>query len=461
MKKNYDQLASHIVKNVGGKENISFFTHCVTRLRFNIIDKSDVNEEELKKLSGVIGVQWTGEQFQVIVGQEVADIYHVICQQTGLKEEASIDENLDSDKKKMTIKSFFGGMLDTVSSIMASIIPAIVGAGLLTGVSVLLLTLQVLTQDSPIYLALTIAASGAQYYLPMLVAYSAAKKFKCNPVMAIAITGMLLSPSFVSMVSSGVEFSVFGIPTKMVDYANQIIPVILIVWAYSYVEKYLNKIMPKMFSFILTPLLSLLVMLPLALCVFGPLGSYIGDILKNVLVGVYNAIGPVGTGLIGALFIPLVSTGMHTAMNQIGGISYATTGVDYMYFPAVYTSCYALMGVCLGFAIKSKGEKKNVGYSSFISQAVASISEPGIFGILYGNKKLFAVQIIGGFVGGVICGLAHVGWFLPTPANIVFGVLSFSGGEGSNFIYGVIACLAAFVVSFVLSLVITKREENA
>lgn len=122
-KKNYEEMSEQILTLVGGAGNISQFTHCVTRLRFNVRDKSTVQSEAIGEVKGVMGTQWSGEQFQIIIGGEVGDVYKTLCRLGGFREEAAIDENLDGGKRKLTLKTAVPIMLDTLTSILASIIP--------------------------------------------------------------------------------------------------------------------------------------------------------------------------------------------------------------------------------------------------------------------------------------------------------------------------------------------------
>lgn len=129
----YQQLIDELGSLVGGKANISYFAHCVTRLRFNFKDKSLVDTAKIESIKSVMGTQWAGNQLQIIIGSGVDEVYDMVCNKYELEKEDSIDENLDEDKK-LTLKTLLPTLLDTLTSILAPIIPAIVACGLLQGV---------------------------------------------------------------------------------------------------------------------------------------------------------------------------------------------------------------------------------------------------------------------------------------------------------------------------------------
>ena len=209
-KKNYEEMSKQILECVGGKENITQLTHCVTRLRFNVRDKSVVKVNEIEKIKGVMGTQWSGEQFQIIIGGEVGDVYKVVCQLAGFQEEAVIDENLDVDlKKDHSIKGLFMILMDTLTSILAPIIPAIVACGLLQGVLYSVQSFGWLDPNGETYVFFFNCAQAAFYFLPVLIGYSAGKRFKCSPVLAATTSAILMLPAFSAM--SGTSIKLFGI----------------------------------------------------------------------------------------------------------------------------------------------------------------------------------------------------------------------------------------------------------
>ena len=208
-KKNYEEMSKQILELTGGNNNITQLTHCVTRLRFNVRDKSLVQVKEIENIKGVMGTQWSGEQFQIIIGGEVGEVYKVICQLGGFQEEAGIDENLDADlKKDHSIKGLFLTLMDTISSILAPVIPAIVACGLLQGILYSLQSMNLIDATTDTYTFFYNCSTAAFYFLPVLVAYSAGKRFKCNQVLAATTAAIIMLPAFSAM--AGTEIKLFG-----------------------------------------------------------------------------------------------------------------------------------------------------------------------------------------------------------------------------------------------------------
>ena len=193
MAKNYEELSGQIITLIGGKENVSFFTHCVTRLRFTLKDRERVQVPELEKLPGVFGTKWSNGQLQIIVGNEVNDIYDAVCEKGGFQKEEAIDENLDGDvKEKRGIKDLLGVFMETLSSIFAPFIPAIVACGLLQGLLYSVQSLGWLDSTTDTYTFFFTCSQAAFYFLPILVAFSAGKRFKCNPYLAATTAAILM-----------------------------------------------------------------------------------------------------------------------------------------------------------------------------------------------------------------------------------------------------------------------------
>ena len=236
-KKNYDEMSDAIIANIGGKANISYFTHCVTRLRFNLKDKNLANIEALNQLPDVLGCQWSGEQLQVIVGQNVGEVYSVTCKRQGLQEEAAVDENIDGNvekKKDRSPKAILNTFLDTITSILSPIIPAICGCGLLQGILFSGSILGLISDSSELYTFFLTIGNTAFYFIPILIAFSAGKRFYCNPYIAAVLGAVLIHPNFLGI--AGETYHLFGfIPITFADYTSTIIPVILCVYFMSWV----------------------------------------------------------------------------------------------------------------------------------------------------------------------------------------------------------------------------------
>lgn len=400
-KKNYDELSEKILIEVGGRENIARAYHCMTRLRLDVKDKGLVNTEALEKLSGIAGCQWNGSQLQIIVGQEVDDLYVNFCKTAGIDAERKIEENLDKEKKKFSI----GLIFQTLSAILLPVIPALAGAGMIKGLSTILTSYLGVDAASAFITVMNMAGDCAFYFLPFLVAWSASKRFETNTALAISLAGVLLYPTMTAGNTAGAEaMSLFGMPIPFPRYFGSTIPIILTVWVLSYVYKYINKFMPKSLRIVFTPTLVLLIMTPLTLTAIGPLAMYI----STLLVGLFNflyGLSPIIAGtIIGGTRLFVVMTGMHLSLSTICLGNIAELGYDWL-LPMHTMGTLALFGACMGVWVKAKNtENKQIGASTAISSFIG-ITEPGIYGVFLKFKNAMLATIVGGAVGGAIVGM--------------------------------------------------------
>lgn len=443
------QIAKDVLEQVGGKQNISKVLHCQTRLRFNLKDESLAKDDTLESIKGVLGVVRAGGQVQVVVGPEVKDVYAELCKLADL-------ENTDVDivpekKEKITFKSVGNGILDAISGCMGPAIPAIVASAFFKMLVAILGpdVLNVIAEGNDLYTLFTFVGDAAFYFFPVIVGYTSAKKFNLNPVLGILMGAILLHPTFVGMV--GKSFTVYGIPCNVQSYASTIVPIILSNWVMSYVARFFDRVVPGSIRSVFSPAFTIAVMLPLALCVFGPAGSFIGQYVVAGLFSLQGVVGFIGIGLIAGLYPILVMTGMHmvliTALFQV----FATQGFDSFAAVAVSVSSFSIMGVGIGAFLRLKNkEQKALALSYGITAIVAGTSEPTIYGICTKYKRPFIGLLAGGFLGGAYAGLTGVIEPSLVPASNVFAALCFLGKSQMNVINGIIACVIAFVATAAL-----------
>ncbi len=457
MAKNYEDTARKILDLIGGKDNITFFGHCLTRLRVNIKDRSLVNDSELKKVPGIVGAQWVGEQLQMIVGQEVENLYNAACKVGGIEKQAAIDEEIEEDKsikKKFSIKNLFNDLVLTITACITPVLVVFTVGGLIKLIVALIgpQTFNLLPSDNDLLVVLGMLGDTCFRFFPVFVAYSAAKRFDANIPMALILACLLLSPTLIDMVDAGQQFTVYGIPVVATSYANQFLPSLLITYVLSKVEKFFKKLFPTVIRSLLYPLCTMLVMLPLALCVLGPIGTICGDLISSLILWLKDVIGPIATGLVGALFPLLIVTGMHHALNSAATVDYALKGFDSCVFAGSYFMDYQLTALCFALLIKSKKpEHKALALNCIATEGIGGISEPTIFGIMLRNKKNILYSMLGGFAAGFYIGIMNVNCYVLAPSGYM-GVLAYAGGDPMNFVNGVIACAIAFVIPFVLAL---------
>lgn len=456
----YDELAETLIDLVGGKGNISFFTHCVTRLRFNVKDKGLIEEKAIDGTKGVVGSQWQGDQFQIIIGQHVGDVYKVICKKIGYEDKKEVSGEgavEEAGKKKFSI----GKIFDAISGCMTPLLPLLIGGGMLKAVLLILTQFSLISVDSPTYIVLSLVGDAAFYFLPVFVGATGARKFGANMGFGMLIGASLIHPQFIEAVANGAPLSVYGLPVFAASYASSIIPMILSTFILSYVEKYVTKYTPKVLQSMAVPLVTLLIMIPLTFCLLAPIGAIVGSYLAEGIMWLYNTTGFLAVGLTSATYILLCLTGMHTAILPIGFTMLATIGYDPLLATGavLYTINQGI--VALVVAIKTKDvDERSTALTCVITALVAGISEPSLFGFTLKNKKLFYSSMIGCFVGGLYAGITKTYSYAFTGTVGLLGIPGYVGPNSMNVINACIAIAISCVVTFVLGMVFAYKEDS-
>lgn len=459
----YKKLAADIVDLVGGEKNVQSVTHCATRLRFNLKDDSAAQTDRLKGTKGVMGVVNKGGQYQVVIGSDVANVYREILELGSFEGGSGKDEV--KDEKGPVVR-----VLDTIAGIFTPIIPAITGAGMLKAVMALLVAFKVIDTTSETYQFLNFIADAAFYFLPFLIANSAAKKFKCNAYMAMSIAGVILHPTFISMVNTAKEAETglrfIGIPVSLTSYSSSVIPIILGVWFMSFVEPLADKVSPKPVKFFTKPLLTLIVTAPVTLTVLGPLGNIIGDGIATAISFLNAHVSWLVPLIVGTLTPLMVMTGMHYGLIPIGINNIATAGFDTVVGPGMLGSNIAQGGASLAVAVRTKNsEVRQLATSAGIT-AVCGITEPAMYGISLRFKKPLIAAMVGGGISGLFLGITGVGRYTSGSPGLL-ALPGYIGTEGPrNIIFACIGAAIAFAVSFIVSLIlgiedpVEEKEEN-
>ena len=445
----YAKLAKELLDLMGGKQNVKDVTHCATRLRFNLKDDSVVDEAKVKKVKGVMGVSNKGGQFQVIIGQDVAKAHRELLK---LGNFAGMGAGASKKEK--------GKVLDTISGIFNPILPAITGAGMMKALLVLLTALNVVSPTSQTYIALEFIADAAFYFLPMMLAVTSAKKFNTNAFLAITIAGVLLHPTFAGIVGAGEPFSFIGLPVQLVGYGTSVIPIILAVWLMSYVEKFAEKVTPKVVSFFVKPLLTILIVAPITLMVIGPLGMMIGNGLAYVFLWMSENLGWLALPVMAALCPWIVMTGMHHGFTPLTMSAFAKYGYDPITFPASLCSNIAQGGAALAVGFKSKNpEIKQLATSAGIT-AVFGVTEPALFGVNLRFKKPMMGATIGATVAAIYAGVVVLKAFaMATPGLASLAMFIGEGQFSKNILHAIITLVIALVVSFIATWMIGFEDE--
>lgn len=398
----YQKLGNDILAAVGGEKNVKSLIHCATRLRFKLKNSSKADKNSIEKMDGVITVVESAGQFQVVIGNAVAKVYDAIIGATHLTAAASVVSSEESDDKE----NLLGRAIDVISGIFTPFLGALAGAGILKGLLALFVALGWLSTKSGTYLIWYAASDSVFYFLPILLAFTSAKQFKVNQFVSVALAGALVYPSLAALVGKSAGLTFFGIPVILMGYTSTVIPIILATWLLSLLEPVLNRFIHESLRNILTPMFSLMIMVPLTLIIVGPLGTYISDGLASGYTWLYS-LAPAVAGLImGAMWQVFVIFGVHWGFVPLMMNDLAKLGHDTL-LPLLAPAVLAQAGAAFGVFLKTKNRKlKSLSGSSAIT-ALFGITEPTIYGITLKYKKPFVCAAISGGIGGAFVGAAH------------------------------------------------------
>ena len=455
---NYQELGSKILTLVGGKENVIGLTHCATRLRFNLKDESKAQTDTLKKTPGVLGVVVSGGQYQIVIGNDVNHVYKPIAEKCNLTQNGGAAKN-DGEKKSIGAK-----LIDTITGIFTPVLPAITAAGMLKAVLSLLVAFKLVDTTASTYQVINFMADAAFYFLPILLANSAAKKFGCNPYLAMMLGGMLLHPNFVNMVTasqeSGEAIKLFFIPIYNASYSSSVIPIILTVWFMSLVEPVADRISPKPIKFFTKPLITALIAGAAGLAVLGPVGYIIASWIASGVTMLNTYVSWLVPLILGGVFPLLVMTGTHYGIIPIGINNRMTTGFDTIVYPANLASNIAQGAATFAVAVKTKkNEVRQVASSAGIT-AVCGITEPALYGINMRFKAPLISACIDGACGGLFMGLFTVKNYGGGSPGLMT-LPGYIGGDSlRDLILACIGAAIAFAVAFIISFVLYKDKDD-
>lgn len=449
---NYENLANQIIDLIGGLKNIDQVWNCTTRLRFKLFDDSLIQDDKIKALNGVLGTQKNNDQYQIIIGNDVAEVEKYFEQKmNGNDNIVAISARTKVSSKKR--ENILNQIIDAISGIFSPILPAIIGAGMMKCILSILTLVHAVSPDSGVYLVFFMISDAAFYFLPFLVAVSASRRFHLNEFIGLSAAGVLLYPTLINGAAKHLPpIDFLGLKIPYLGYSSSVIPIILVVWLMSFVYKYVDKYMPKVLRFILTPVITLIITIPIGLFALAPLGNYLGTLLSSILDWLFTYAGPLAGLLLAGLNPLIIMTGMHYAIMPIAIQNLARTGYDNFWLPFALISNIAQAGAlfALGFKFK-KSEDKSIAFSTCVS-AILGVTEPGLFGVTLKLKKpLYAAMIAGG-VGGLVGVLMGVRTYSFSAPNILI-LPTYIAPNGN--IQGLIAIIVAIVISFVLAFVLT------
>lgn len=444
MEKDYKQMASDIMDNLGGEINITKIYHCATRLRIDIRDKDNINIDAIKAIPHVLGAVESAGGIQIIIGNDVPKVYNIIMKNY------NIDEKDSKETKEDEETNIVSKILNVLSAIIGPTIPLIMCSGLISAL-VVILTKVGLSTESSTYSILNMIGNAALYFLPVFVAYSAAKKFGCDIMLSIFFGVVSLSPVLIAVSGGGGFVELFGLPVKAVNYSSTLIPMILTIYVFSYVEKLVEKVVPATVKFVFRPFVSVIIMVPIMLCITGPVGSYLGDGLYAMMRIINENVPWASVLVIGGLAPLLVLTGMHLALIPLVMSMFATVGYDNMLFVAFIGMNFSQFGVAVACLLKTKNKSlRSLASSCAITSLLAGVTEPTLYGICVRMKKPLIATWIACIVNAIYCAILSVRVYsFGAPSFFAMPIFLNPDNTMNNFYFAIGAAILTIVVSFV------------
>ena len=423
------KIAEDVLAAVGGASNVTNATHCMTRLRLNLKD-------------------------QVIIGQNVPKVY-VAAIALGVKGEGSIDESLDGGAKEpLTLKTAGMVVLNYLSKSVVQLIPIMLAAAMFRTIAAICgpTMLNIWSADSEIYnLFNSWLYNAGFYFMPIFLGWSAAKQLGASPQLGMMLGGVLIAPDLIDLVGAAAETgvtttSVYGLPAMLNNYSSTVLPIVLSVPVMWQVEKFFKKHVPDALATVFNPFFTMLVMVPVALCVLAPIGSFLGDGLGNFMFSLGNSGGiatVIAIALIAAFWEFLVMTGITLGMAML-----VQNGFDACVFAGATIACAASWGMAFGgfLRIREKDEKSQM-LGFFISALIGGVTEPVLYGCGFKYLRTFGGLVAGGLAGGLVTALAGCKVYVIGNASIISAVAGYAGGGSANFFWGCVSLVVGFVVS--------------
>ena len=452
--RDYEKLAVDIINAVGGKENIVKAARCATRLRLVLKETPKDAHKKVSELTGVITVVENNGQFQVVIGTHVGKVFDKV--QTLV----DLDETSSEDAPKGSIVN---RVIATMSAVFAPFIYILAAAGLLQGCLILINMAYPSFQSTGTYEVLSFMSWAPFTFLPIFIAITASRHFKCNMFIAVACCASLVSPTWseiAARIAGGENISFLGIALAETTYTSSVLPPLFLVWILSYVEKFVEKSLPDVVKSLFTPLLCMIIMVPLTIVAIGPVSDNLATAIANGYNSLYNFAPALAAAVIGGLWQIVVIFGVHWGVTPMCLANYDMYGMDT--FQAFQTmAVVAQMGAAFGVFLKAKKmETKNVSLSAGIT-GIFGITEPAIYGVTLKYKKPFICGCVAGALGAVVASFFNVAYYAYAGLPGLLTVVNAINPENPTSIMGMaIGCAIAVIGSIILVQIVGFGEES-
>ncbi|MBT0725972.1 PTS beta-glucoside transporter subunit IIABC [Rosenbergiella australiborealis] len=405
----YQSLAKKILAGVGGKDNISHFVHCATRLRFKLKQPELADTKALKQLPEVIAVVNSGGQFQVVIGNQVNEVWEAIkaLSGEGTNSPNTASETETQSREKTTL---LARLIDIVSGIFTPFIGVMAASGIMKGLLALAIACGWLTDKSGTYQIWYAASDALFFFFPLFIGYTAGQKFGGSPFITMVIGGALTHPLMIqafeaSQSASGVKEYFLGIPIIFINYSSSVIPIILSSWVSCEIEKRVKLRLPLAVRSFLTPVVCLAVVVPLTFLGIGPLATWLSQLLAEGYELIYRFAPWLAGAALGAVWQICVIFGLHWGLVPLIFNNLAVLGQDSM-LPMILPAVMGQVGAVLGIFLYSKDPQQKALAGSSFSAGIFGITEPAIYGLTLPLRRPFIIGCVAGSVGGAIVGFA-------------------------------------------------------
>ena len=449
----YSKTAAAVLKGVGGEHNVSSLVHCATRLRFVIKDDSKIDKAAVKAAPGVIATAEAGGQYQVVIGNEVPEVFAEIAKIAKLAG-PSANATSASDAPKGNLLNRFIAM---ISAIFTPLVWALAGTGLLKAFLAAAVTFGWLDNTTTTYVILNALSDAFINFLPLALAITAAKYFKAEQFTSLAIAGAFVYPSIVAL--NGVpDITFFGIPVTMVSYVSSVIPIIVIVWLQSHAERFLYAKLPAAIRRFVTPMLLVVILVPLTFLAIGPLSNLISGGLAGGIGWIFTVLPWLGGAIMGGLWQVFVIFGLHWGFVPLMTAELQSTGLTYLLAP-LFAAVLAQAAAVTGVWVRTKDANlRSLAAPAALSGFLAGVTEPAIYGVNLPLKRPFLYGIIGGVIGGGLIsagGVAGNAFVLPSALGLP---ALFSEG---SIVMLVLGLAVAILVPFLLTVIVGFKDPVA
>lgn len=462
---NYAETAKKIVELVGGESNISSATHCMTRLRLVLKKESKADDEAVEKIKGVKSVIKQGGQYQIVIGNEVSNVYQEMEKIVNLSDASGGGEKIEGN----VIQRLF----EFVAGCMTPLLPAMLGTGMVKVILTLLTTFAGLSTETSTYVILNTMGDCFLLFFPIFLAYTAAKKIGGSPVLFMIVGAALVYPDMNTLLSGGSlelgsfmgfsSTSFFGIPVICATYTSSVLPILLMAPIMKAVENFADRVSPNVLKSFLKPMLFTIICVPIAFIIIGPIGSVAGNGLSYLLDALYGACGWLAVGIMAAAMPFIVMTGMHYALIPLMMNSLSTAGFDALVLISMYCSNLAQGGAAVGVAAKSKNtEIRSEGIASGISAIIAGVTEPALYGVNMRFRTPMIGACLAAGISGLFCGIVQLVAYVYGGSPSILSLVTFIGGNDPmrGVVFGVIAAVIVLVISFGVTVVLYKDEND-